>query len=334
MKERIRRLCDVYGPSGNEEQIRDAIIAEITGAVDDYRVDNLGNLIAVKRATGNGEGTSHKVMLAAHMDEIGVMVTHVDEHGFLRFTPVGGVFPYTLLGSRVVFADGVQGTFGQEGKPLPSDKPERDKLFLDVGAVSRSEAPVGVGDVAVFRNTFADLGKRLLGPNLDDRIGCAVLVQTLHELQASPHDVYAVFTVQEEVGVRGATTAAYGVQPDVALALDVTTSGDTPEAHTMAVCLGDGPAIKVKDTRMVAHGGVRRLLVNTAQAYEIPYQLEVLEFGSTDAAAIQVSRDGVPAGAISIPSRYVHTPCQMVDYDDVQNTVRLLVNVLNGPLAL
>jgi putative aminopeptidase FrvX len=334
MKELIRRLCEVYGPSGHEERVRDAIVAEISDVVDDYRVDNLGNLIARKRATARSEGPARKVMLAAHMDEIGVMVTHVDEDGFLRFTPVGGVFVYTLLGSRVVFADGTQGTFGMEGKPLPSEKPERDKLFLDVGAKSRQDVPVGVGDVAVFRQEFAEMGTRMLAPNFDNRISCAVLIQVLREMESSPHDIYAVFTVQEEVGLRGATTAAYGVAPDIALGLDVTTTGDTPEAHTMSVRLGGGPAIKVKDTRMLAHPAVKRLLVNTAQAYDIPYQLEVLEFGSNDASAIQTSREGVASGTVSIPSRYVHTSSQLVDYDDVQNTVKLLVNVLGAPIEL
>ncbi|RLT40400.1 MAG: M42 family peptidase, partial [Chloroflexi bacterium] len=231
-----------------------------------------------------------------------------------------------------LFANGSQGTFGMDGKPLASEKPEMAKMFVDVGATSAADAPVGVGDVGVFRSEFADLGKRILAPSLDNRIGCAILIETLRELTSTPNDIYAVFTVQEEVGLRGAATAAYGVEPDVALALDVTLTGDMPEAHTMEVSLGKGPAVKVLDKRMIAHPGVRRWLVNTAQAFDIPYQLEVLEFGSTDAAAIQISRSGVPTGALSIPSRYIHTPVQMVDYDDVQNSVRLLVNALSGPV--
>jgi len=331
MKELIRKLCEVYGPSGHEERVRKALIEEVRDVVDEYRVDNMGNLIAVRRAT---HGDGKKVMLAAHMDEIGVVVTHIDEKGFLRFAAIGGVSPYTLLGSRVVFANGVQGTFGREGKPLPNEKPEWDKLFLDVGATSREDVPVEVGDVAAFRHAFGDLGRRMIAPNFDDRIGCAVLVQTLRELKESPHEIYAVFTVQEEVGVRGARTSAFGIAPDMALAVDVTTTGDTPEAHPMAVALGAGPAIKVKDRGMLAHPGVKRLLVETAKAHNIPYQLEVLEFGSTDAMAVQVTREGVPVGVISIPSRYVHTPSQMVDFEDVQNAVRLLVAVLSNPIAL
>ncbi len=334
MKSLIEKLCEAYGPSGDEAPVRELIRQELTGHVDEMWVDAMGNLIAVKRATEPGQDGPDKVMVAAHMDEIGVMVTHVDKQGFLRFTNVGTVLPGALAGSRVVFANGVQGAFGMEGKPFSNEKPELRKMFLDVGATSQEDAPVGVGDMAVFRCGFADLGKRLLGPNFDDRIGCAILVQAMTELQRSPNHIYAVFTVQEEVGLRGATTAAFGVHPDVALALDVTLTGDTPESETMEVALGKGPAIKVKDKRMLAHPGVRRWLVRTAQAQGIPHQLEVLDYGSTDAAAMQVSRDGAPAGAISIPSRYIHTPTQMVDTDDVQNTVRLLVSLLAEPVDL
>ncbi|MFZ1756160.1 MAG: M20/M25/M40 family metallo-hydrolase [Caldilineaceae bacterium] len=332
MKELIRRLCNVYGPCGQEEAVRRLISQEISGLVDEVRVDALGNLIALKRGVGNDSAPAKRVMIAAHMDEIGVMVSHVDAKGFLRFTNVGSVLPNTLFGSRVLFANGSQGTFGMDGKPMAVEKPEISKMFVDVGATSASDVPVGVGDVGVFRSEFADLGKRILAPSLDNRVSCAILIQTLAELISSPHDIYAVFTVQEEVGLRGAGTAAFGVEPDVALALDVTLTGDMPESYTMDVALGKGPAVKVLDRRMIAHPGVRRWLVNSAEAFDIPYQLEVLEFGSTDAAAMQLSRAGVPAGALSIPSRYIHTPVQMVDYDDVQNTVRLLVNALSGPV--
>lgn len=331
MRTLIRKLCETYGPSGNEEQVRAAIIEEVESVVDDYRIDALGNLIAVRRSqSGNGK----RVMLAAHMDEIGVIVTHIDDEGFLRFAPVGAVLTTALIGARVVFANGVEGTFGMEGKPIPMSKPEADKIFLDVGATSKEDVPVAIGEAAAFRHQFADLGRRLIAQNFDDRAGCAVLIQTLKELQATPHDVYAVFTVQEEVGVRGATTSAFEIAPQIAIAIDVTATGDTPEAHPMAVALGKGPAIKVKDRGMLAHPGVKRLLIETAQQHEIPYQLEVLEFGSTDAMAIQVTREGVPAGVVSIPTRYLHTPSQMVDYNDLQNTVRLLVAVLSSPIEV
>ncbi len=331
MKTLIRKMCQTFGPSGNEEQIREAIISEIKDVVDEYRIDALGNLITVRRPrNGNGQ----RVMLAAHMDEIGVIVTHVDDEGFLRFAPIGGVLTMALIGARVVFANGVEGTFGVEGKPLPTSKPDANSIFLDVGATSQDDVPVSVGDAAAFRHQFADQGSRLIAQNFDDRIGCAVLIETLRGLTETPHEVYAVFTVQEEVGVRGATTSAFGIAPDVAIAIDVTATGDTPEAHPMAVALDEGPAIKVKDRGMLAHPGVKRLLVKTAQEHEIPYQLEVLEFGSTDARAIQVTREGVPAGVVSIPTRYLHTPSQMVAYADVQHCVQLLTALLSHQIEL
>jgi endoglucanase len=169
---------------------------------------------------------------------------------------------------------------------------------------------------------------------MDDRIGCAILIQMLHELQESAYDIYAVFTTQEEVGTRGAVVSAYGIDPDIGIALDVTTTGDTPECHKMAVALGEGAAIKVKDSGMIAHSGLRRHLAETARAAQIPHQLEVLEWGSTDARSIQVARAGIPSGTISIPCRYVHTPSEMVDERDVRAVVDLLLAVVRKPMDL
>jgi putative aminopeptidase FrvX len=274
------------------------------------------------------------VMLAAHMDEIGVIITHVDEKGFLRFTRIGGVHPLTLLGSRVAFSDGSIGVIGREKPDKWDEFPRMDKMYIDVGAVDKEHQTKKVGDVASFVRPFVDLGQRLTAKAFDDRIGCAILVQTILELGKSPHDVYFVFTVQEEVGLRGALTSAFGVEPDVAVAVDVTLTGDTPEARPMAVSLGAGPAIKVKDRGMLAHPGVKDWMIDTAERLGLPYQLEVLEGGTTDAMAIQTSRAGVAAGVLSIPCRYVHSPSETVDYNDVQNAVRLLVGLLSGPVQI
>ena len=332
MKELIEDLCGVFGPSGQEERISEAIVQHLEGLVDEVRSDRLGNLIAVKRPTDSG-ANGKRIMLAAHMDEIGVMVTHVDAQGFCRFTTMGGVITQTLIGSRVEFANGVEGAFGLEGRAVPRDRPTMQKMFLDVGATGKEDARVQVGDSAVFRSSFGAVGDRLFAPNLDDRIGCAVLIQTLRELENSPHELLAVFTVQEEVGARGATTAGYGLEPEIILAIDVTATGDFPQATPMEVALGNGPAIKIMDRRMIAHPKVRGWLESTAQAQDIPYQLEVLEYGSTDASAVQISRAGVPAGTVSIPCRYVHTPSQVADCNDARNAVRLLVSALSGELA-
>ena len=331
MEELLERLTETFGPSGSEEQIREQIRSEMSGLVDRIETDALGNLSCIRE----GEADGKRVMLAAHMDEIGIMVTHVDEKGFLRFTPVGGVRPLNLLGSRVIFAQGQVATISREWPRTREERqalPSIERMYLDIGVSKKEEVPVKVGDAAAFCGPFVDLGARMLARNFDDRAGCAVLIQTARELEGCAHDVYFVFTVQEELGLRGAMTSSYSVQPEVAFAVDVTATGDTPEARTMAVSLGQGPAIKVKDRGMLTHRGVRRLMIETAERLSIPYQREVLEWGTTDAMAMQVSRAGVPAGVLSIPSRYVHSPSQMVDYSDLENSVKLLVGLLAGPL--
>lgn len=333
MKELIKELTEAFGPSGSEDVVRELIRERVSEHVDELRVDPLGNLIALKRRTAESDVERRKIMLAAHMDEIGVIISYIDEKGFMRFAPVGGVRALHLLGSRVVFADGTIGVIGRE-KPKGEEFPTIDKMYIDVGAPNKEQLTRRVGDVGAFVRPFADLGQRMTAKAFDDRIGCAVLIQTLIDLRATPHDVYCVFTVQEEVGLRGALTSAFGVEPDVAIAVDVTMTGDTPEAHPMAVSLGNGPAIKVKDGGMLTHPGVKNWMVDTAKRLGLPYQLEVLEGGTTDAMAIQTSRAGVAAGVLSIPCRYVHSPSEMVDHTDVQNAVRLLVELLSGPLAI
>jgi putative aminopeptidase FrvX len=331
VKDLIKKLTEAYGPSGYEHQMRQIIREEIRGYADEIKTNALGSLIALKRGSGKGK----KVMLAAHMDEIGVMVTHVDEKGFCRFAPIGGVFPLTLLGGRVVFGDGTVGVIGMEEKHFERGKtPPLDQFFIDVGAKDKASCPVKVGDAAGFLRPFEDLGDQLVAKTMDDRIGCAILIETLRKLRRCAHNVYFVFTVQEEMTLAGAGTSAYGLNPDVALAVDVTLTGDTPEARHMAVSLGQGPAIKVLDSGMVAHAGVKELMVRRAEQAKIPYQLEVLTGGTTDAMAIQIVREGVPAGCLSVPCRYVHSPSEMVDYGDVQNSVKLLLAILGKPIEL
>jgi endoglucanase len=255
----------------------------------------------------------------------------VDEKGFARFTRIGGVYPINCVGARVAFADGTMGVIGIEEKRENTNKAHKlEQLYIDVGATSRDDCPVHVGDAAMFVRPFVAQGQRLISKAMDDRIGCAVLIETLRRLEHTPHDVYFVFSVQEEVGLRGARTCAYGIEPDMAIAVDVTGTGDTPECKPMAVELGKGPAVKVQDRGMIAHPAVKGLLVQRAQEADIPYQLEVLEWGTTDAAAMQLVRAGVPAGCLSIPCRYVHSPSEMVDEGDVENCVRLLLEVLRA----
>jgi endoglucanase len=330
MKELIRRLTEAYGPSGREEQIRAIIRAEVEPYASDVRVDAMGNLIALKAGTGSGK----RVMLAAHMDEIGLIVSYVDEKGFLRFQPIGGVDVMALVGSRVQFADGTIGVVAPENRREFKDKPELSRLYLDIGASGRDEARKRLGEAVGYERSLADLKRRIVAKALDDRIGCAVLIETLRRLSGSPHDVSAVFTVQEEVGLRGAQTGTYGLAPDLGIAVDITPAADTPEAPKLAMVLGAGPCIKVMDSGMLSHPGIKRLLMETAEAEGIPYQLEVLDRGTTDAAAIQLARSGVPAGCVSLPCRHYHTPSEMVDMEDVENTVKLLVALLTRQIEL
>lgn len=335
MKELIKKLTEAYGPSGQETGVRELITAEVKPYADEIRTDVMGNLIVLKKPTTPTNG-GKRLMIAAHMDEIGLIVTHIDEKGFVRFATVGGVNPLTLIGGRVVFADGLRGVIGAEKRESPSEEVKIEKLFIDVGAPDRASAEslVAVGDLCGFDRSFADGGGRLVSKAMDDRVGCAVMIRALRELGESPNEITFVFTVQEEVGVRGATTSAYSVHPEVAIALDVTPTGDTPESRTLPVSLGKGPAVKVKDRGMLAHVGLKNLLVQTAKANGIPYQLEVMDLGSTDGMAIQMSREGVPTGVLSIPTRYVHTTSEMVDFADVTNTVKLLVAFLQAPIVL
>ncbi len=333
MKDTIRKLVEAYGPSGHEEQMREIIRAEIAGLADDVHVDALGNLVALRHPRG-AQGQPRRIMLAAHMDEIGVMVTYVDEKGFLRFTNLGGVSPLPLLGGRVRFGNGTIGNLGLERRDRDLDRiPSLDQFFIDVGATGREDCPVKVGDAGGFVRPMVERGNQLIAKSMDDRIGCAVLIETLRRLQESPHELAFVFSVQEEVGTRGAQTSAYGLDPEIGLAVDVTGTGDTPRGR-MAVSLGAGPAVKVRDAGMLVPPAIKNWMANTAEAEKIPYQLEVLEGGSTDARAIQLVRGGVAAGCLSIPCRYVHSPSETVDYRDVENGVKLLVALLSKPANL
>ncbi len=331
MKSIIRKLVETPGPSGFEYQIRDVIKELIGDSADEIRVDALGSLIARKGAKSD-QGL--RVMISAHIDEIGLMVTHIDKNGFVRFTNIGGVNPLTCYGGRVLFMDGTRGVIGMDG--LERGKtPKLSDLFIDVGASSVEDCPVKVGDVCGFERPFLDLGKRLVAKSMDDRIAAAIAIEALKRLESTPHEIHFVFSTQEEVGLRGATTAAFGIDPEVGFAVDVTRSGDTPRLSTkMATALGDGPAIKVRDSSFIADPRLVDWMVKTAQEAAIPYQLEVLEAGGTDGRAIQLTRAGVPAGCVSIACRYIHSPSEMVDSDDVENSVRLLVELLSRPISL
>jgi endoglucanase len=332
MKPLIKKLVEAYGPSGREDQMRELVRAEIHGLPDYITVDPLGNLIAVIKGTAK---SGKKVMLSAHLDEIGLIVSHIDERGFARVTNLGGVSPLTCVGGRVRFANGLTGVIGVEGRREDLTKiPALAELFIDVGATSRADCPVKVGDVAGFYRPMEEIGNRIVAKSLDDRISVAILIETLRRLKKTAHEVAFVFSVQEEVGLRGAGPAAFGLESEIGIAVDVTRTGDTPNSARMAVELGRGPAIKIRDSGMIADPRVKDLMFQRAREANIPVQPEILEAGTTDAAAIQTSRGGVPAGCLSIPTRYLHTPSEMVDYTDVEQSVALLLAILQKPIEL
>lgn len=321
--ELLKKLAKEFGPSGSEEKIRDLIKSEIQSYVDNFEVDALGNLIAHKKGKGK------KIMISTHMDQIGLIVTDIDKEGFLRFGNVGGISPAVSFSQRVIFKNGTVG--GVYSEPVEdSSKLELSKMYIDIGAKNKEDAEkfVNVGDMCIYYSEFSENENVVFTPYLDDRVGCFIAIEALKKIKDNENDLYFVFTVQEEVGLRGAKTAAYSIDPDLGIAIDVTTHGDTPKAKLFAVGLHKGAAIKVKDNSVITHPLVRDRLKSIAKEKNIPYQLEVLEFGGTDTGAIHVSKTGVPSGAISIPTRYVHSTIEMASKEDIKNCILLLEEFL------
>lgn len=331
MEALIKTLAEAWGPSGFEHRVRDLIRAEVEPLADEITVDPLGSLIC---RVGSGP---RRVMAAAHMDEIGLIVSHIDRQGYARFAPVGTLFPAALLGARVRFENGVTGSIGVEhqyGKRR--DLPDTGGFFIDISQNADGSADVKAGDPGAFVREVEWRGERVIGKSLDDRLGCAVLIEAMRRVKQSgtPHTLYFVFTVQEEVGSRGAGPAAYGITPDLALVIDVASAGDVPHGRQTGIKLGGGAAIKARDTGLIVPAPVKDLLIRQAEAAHIPYQVEVIEGASTDGRVIQIARSGVPTGAISIPMRYTHTVSETADRGDIQAVIDLLAAVLTHATSL
>lgn len=327
MEELIRTLTAAYGPSGRETPVADIIEELLTAKVDSFRRDALGNLICEKKGTSQ---TGKRIMLSAHMDQIGLVVTHIEKEGFLRVSNVGGI---SLANSRmrhVRFASGVQGVLVEQ--PLKAGETSSLRTYyIDIGAKDAQEAltMVQIGDVAIYAEELFKVGEhRLAAPAMDDRSACALLVSVMQALPACENTVVAVFSTQEEVGCRGAQTAAYSVQPDEGIALDVTLAGDSPEDRKLAIDLGQGPAIKIMDARSISNPGMVAALAAAADRAGVPYQREVLPYGGTDASAMQLSRGGMPVCTVSIPCRNVHSACEMVDMRDMDGAKTLITAYL------
>jgi len=332
----IKELTESYGPSGREEEVQKVVLKHLEGHIDGHRFDPLGNLLVWKKGKSD-----KKVLLDAHIDEIGLVVTNIDDKGFLRIEPVGGVSPYTYVGHRVRFPKAT-GVVYYEGETPEEQKKNLsnltfDHLFVDIGACDRKEAEsiVPIGTFGVYDSYFYENGEYLVSKSMDDRIGCAVLVEVFKNLKDPRHTVIGSFSVQEEIGLVGASVAAYDFSPLLCVAVDVTDSADYPKGlkrHAMA--LGKGPAIKIKDRASISHRKVVELLEQAAQKAGVPYQKEVLTFGGTNAAVLQRTKEGIPSATLSIPTRYVHSPSETVSLNDVEGAVKLLVSFIDLELEL
>jgi putative aminopeptidase FrvX len=333
LQENLEKLCNACGVTGREEEVRNLMVELLKPLADKVVVDKLENVVALKR----GKKNAPKVMLAAHMDEIGLMVKTITKEGFLQFAKMGGIDDRILLAQKVVVytnkgpIDGIVGS-----KPPHIQKEEErkkilsfDELFIDIGAENKEDAAkkgVKVGDAIGFDQKYAKIGNDIvIGKAFDDRVGCAVMVEALKLLRKTDCTVYAVGTVQEEVGLRGAGTAAFSIEPDVAIALDVTVAGDVPGVREFdtTVKMGKGPALTVTDSGLITHPKILRLLLDTAEENKIPYQLETGLMGTTDAARISMTREGVPSGTISIGTRYIHSPIGMLSLKDAEDSAKL-----------
>jgi putative aminopeptidase FrvX len=340
----LARLSNAHGVSGSEGPIREIVREELAGHVDEIYEDRLGNLIAVKR------GDDFKIMLASHMDEIGFMVKYVEKEGFLRFAPIGGWYAPMLPGQRV-WLHGTKGpVLGVLGSKPPHvmDDEERKKLlkmeemFIDVGAESAdaaTELGLGPGTPVTLDRQFCTLcGDRVSGKAFDNRAGVALLVEVLRQAE-SPSTVYGVFTVQEEVGLKGAKVSSYAVDPDCAVATDVTIPGDHPgvQLKDAPVEMGKGPVVSIADANgrgLLAHPAMLAWIRETAEACAIPVQFEVGSGGTTDASSIHLSREGVPSTVLSTPARYIHSPVEVIDLKDLEAGIRLLVAALKTRPAI
>ncbi|MBO4880517.1 MAG: M20/M25/M40 family metallo-hydrolase [Firmicutes bacterium] len=316
----LDKMNAAFGPSGQESSVA-AVIEEMAKPFcDEIRTDVMGNLICHKKGPGK------KIMFAAHMDSIGMMVTHIEKEGWLRFGKIGWIPEKEVVGTPVKFANGVKGVvycneMEDEGKVKPED------LYIDIGANSAEEAKTHVrpGDMCVYdtRSAMA-MNNCIISSYTDNRSGCCVLLMTMELLKKSVNDLYFVFTTQEEVGLRGARTAAFGIAPDYAIAVDVTGADNVPKStHACSSSVGKGAAIKVKDSSVICSPAVNAILVELAEKKKIAYQMDVLTGGGTDAGPMHVNMDGVPTSGVSIPCKFCHCPQEMVSADDMESCAKL-----------
>lgn len=318
--ELLKKLNAAHGPSGDEGEVRQVIEDLAAPFADEITTDTMGNLIVRKR----GEGP--KLMFSAHMDSIGFIVTHITKEGYLRCGRLGGVAPKETVYTPVRFKNGVRGVFAKEEK-AEFDKLKLDECFIDIGAQNEDEAKslVQVGDTAVYDTPIFCNNGKVVSPYLDNRISCVILLRALEQLKTCANDCYFVFSVQEEVGLRGAKTASYSIDPDYGVAVDVTDVDDVPGSHQYGTTqLGKGAAVKVMDSSVICHPKLVEAMEEVAKVGGIAVQRDILRAGGTDAGVMSVNRCGVITGGISVPCRYIHTPCEMADLSDVDACTALV----------
>lgn len=334
----LKRICETPGIPGFEQRIRQLVIKELQGLVDELSVDNMGNVIAIKRGKER-----KRAMIAAHLDEIGFIVNHIDDAGFLFFHPLGGFDPKTLTSQRVTVHGQIDVIGVMGSKPIHLMKPEeRSKVvpiseyYIDLGMQKEEVLKiVSVGDPVTRERELIEMGDCVNSKSLDNRVSVFILIETLRALQHKevPYDIYAVFTVQEEVGLRGAISAAHSINPDFGFGLDVTIAFDTPgaQAQEAVTKLGKGAAIKILDGSVISDYRMVRYLKGIADQHHIPWQPEILPSGGTDTAGVQrYGKNGAIAGAISIPLRHIHQTIEMANKNDILHCTDLLLVALQN----
>ena len=333
MKELLKKLCSIPAVSGREDTLREFIISEIDGFAE-YETDKNGNLICFKKGKNSA---MKKVMADAHMDEVGIIASFIDNNGFIKFQTVGGIDTAVMLGRKVVFENGTVGVVGMKPVHLLSgdekkNLPKADSLYIDIGASSKEDAEklICLGDCAVFESYPTDMGENLLARAIDDRAGVAVLIKLLQS--EADYDFYATFTVQEEVGLRGAKTAAFAVSPDAAVILESTTASDLYGVadDKKVCCLGKGPAISFMDRSTLYN----KELFDFANALPIKHQVKEYVSGGNNAGAVHLSKSGVPTITVSLPTRYIHSPSTLANINDLEDmymfSEKLIASLASG----
>lgn len=322
----LEKLTQTYGPSGNEHKVAVRIGEMVKNDADATETDILGNMIVRKKGSGK------KIMIVSHMDEVGIIVTHINRRGYLYFAPIGGIRKNVLIAQRFIFESGVVGTVCQEDKKKTDDLTSV-KLYIDIGAANEEEARklVQEGDMAVFAGDYKETETSVISKALDNRAGCFIAIEALKAV-SSENDLYFVFTAQEEVGSRGAKTAAYALYPDLALNVDTTFSYDDPKELEMhRTAMNKGVAIMVMDHSIVVSPAIKNWMADIAETHRIPYQWEVITGGGTDSGPVHLTRGGIPTGGLSLPVRHLHTPNEIAAKKDIEAAVDLLLALLENP---